>query len=241
MTSASKSGLRAVVTGGTSGIGRAIVQRLAADGARVISVGRRAEGPSNDGVIRFSADVREPEDVRALGDAVARHFDALDLLVCCAGIQRTHAIAEGMDLEEVESEVAVNLLGPVRVTAALLPLLLRSERATVVNVTSVLALQPKSRAPLYGATKAALASWTRALRHQLEPHGVRVVELMPPLVATPMTAGRDEGALPPEAVADALLTGLRTERDVIAVGRARLARALQRFVPGRLAAALRDS
>lgn len=235
---------RIVITGGTRGIGRAIAELASEQGARVLACGSRPSSvrrfSAETGIDALCCDVAEAEDVQALAHAVASRFGGLDVLINCAAIQREIDLVRGADLGDIEHELAVNLLGPIRVTQALLEPLLSGDRATVVNVTSVLALVPKKRAPIYCASKAGLASWTRALRDQLRPHGVRVMELVPPVVATDMAGERAADAIDPKVVAHACLQGIVRGRTCVAVGQARFGRALYRIAPGLLARMLRD-
>jgi short-subunit dehydrogenase involved in D-alanine esterification of teichoic acids len=91
-----------------------------------------------------------------------------------------------------------------------------------VNVSSGLALLPKRTSPVYGATKAALHSFTISLRWQLEATHVHVMEVLPPVVRTAMTEGRNAGAIGPEAVAVSLIQGLRANTEEVLVGQSRL-------------------
>ncbi len=235
---------RALVTGGTSGIGRALCVQLAAAGASVLACGtnpRRIHALSSRNLRAISCDVAEPEDVRALAVAVDTYLGGLDILINCAGIQRTIDITDGLDMSEVEREVSVNLLAPMRVTDALLPVLLASGNAAIVNITSILASAPKERAPVYCAAKAGLASWTTSLRYQLESHGVHVMELVPPVVQTRMTEGRNDGAISADVVAEACLAGLAQKRARVTVGKARFAALLQRLAPTLLARKVRHA
>ena len=131
-------------------------------------------------------------------------------------------------------ELALNLEAPIALSAGLLPLLARQPEAAIVNVTTGLALAPKQSAPVYCATKAALRSFTRSLRYQVEtsaPH-VRVQEVIPPLVDTRMTAGRGTGKVSPSAVAEALVTAIERGTDECYVGKSRLLRLVMRVAPG---------
>lgn len=238
-------GRRVVVTGGTSGIGRALCIELTRAGARVLACGthsrRVREMAALEGVLAMTCDVTEDEDVRSLATAAQTQLGGLDVLVNCAGIQRSLDVADGLDMTEVERELAVNLTAPIRVTDALLPMLLASADAAIVNVSSILARAPKQSAPVYCAAKAGLSAWTTALRYQLEARGVLVMELVPPLVATRMTQGRDAGAIAPEEVARACVRGLADRKTRVAVGKARMAEFLDAVVPGLLARKLRHA
>lgn len=235
---------RVLITGGTSGIGRAMALELAEAGARVVVCGSdadraRACAELHPRIMSVSCDVTESADVAALRTVVDTRLGGLDMLVHAAALQQEIDFVEGADPGCIVREVAVNLTAPMLVTLALLPTLARGVNPTVVAVTSILAAAPKQSAPVYCATKAGLRSWTTALRYQLESHGVRVVELIPPLVRTRMTVGRDEGAVEPEDVARAFMRGVAAGRDVVRVGKARSARVVERLAPAVLARVLR--
>jgi uncharacterized oxidoreductase len=167
------------------------------------------------------------------------------IVVNNAGVQFNHDWTEtspsGRDAR-ARLEVAVDLLAPIRLTALLLDDLLAEERATIVNVTSILALAPKRNAPVYSAAKAGLRAFTRGLRYQLEPHThVRVVEVLPPVVDTGMTAGRGSNKMHPADVAREIVRGLERGDDEIWIGKARFVRVLLRVAPRFVARILRDA
>ncbi|MEQ9503065.1 MAG: SDR family NAD(P)-dependent oxidoreductase [Deltaproteobacteria bacterium] len=235
-------GKRALVTGGTRGIGAAIAVALNDAGATVIVCGSTEESvtgfAATNGIRAVCCDLSEPAEIESLAAAVDTRLGGLDILVNCAGVQRSMNLVEAPSAD-FEQEVQVNLLAPMRVTAALLPRLLAAPQAAVVNVTSIMALTPTQRAPVYGATKAGLASWTRSLRWQLESREVLVMELVPPLVATQMTTGRQQGAIEPREVAAACIDGLVRERPDVRVGKAKTVHLLERFAPGLVARLVR--
>jgi uncharacterized oxidoreductase len=179
-----------LITGGASGIGRGLAEAFHRLGNRVIVAGRRAEVlaevvAANPGMASVVFDV---EEGAAIPGFVARVLDAhpgLNVLVNNAGIMRAEdMMAEPYDLTDAEATIATNLLGPIRLTAALLPHLKRQGRAAVLNVSSGLAFVPLAMTPTYSATKAALHSWSQSLRHQLRTTAVEVIEVAPPAVAT---------------------------------------------------------
>jgi uncharacterized oxidoreductase len=129
---------------------------------------------------------------------LATRYPALNVLINNAGIMRTERLpAQPADLADAESMVATNLLGPIRLTAALLPLLQRQPRSAIVNVSSGLAFVPMVSTPTYCATKAAIHSYTQSLRYQLQGSTTEVLELIPPYVATHLLNGAsDPRAMP---------------------------------------------
>jgi uncharacterized oxidoreductase len=190
------SGNTILLTGGGSGIGRALARALHDRGDRVIVAGRReaalretAEG--RPGISWLTFDAADAGSIRALAERVEREHPDLDVLINNAGIMRGEDLAaDPVDLEDAEAIVATNLLGPLRLTAALLPHLRSRPRAAVVNVSSGLAFVPLAHTPTYSATKAGLHSWTQSLRHQLQGTAVEVIEIAPPMVATDLMPGQ---------------------------------------------------
>ena len=185
-----------VVTGGGTGIGRGLAEAFHTRGNQVIVTGRRP-GPlaevaaANPGMATMTLDVADPGAVMAFAAQVVQDHPALNVLINNAGImQAEDALAEPFDLSVAEATIATNLLGPIRLTAALLPHLRRQPAATVVNVTSGLAFVPRADTPTYSATKAAMHSYSQSLRFLLRGTAVQMIELSPPLVATDLTPGQ---------------------------------------------------
>jgi len=184
------SGNTILITGGGSGIGRALAEALHAKGNNVIVAGRRqaaldAATAANPGMRSIAFDIDDGAAIPAFAEKVAAAFPTLNVLINNAGIMRPENLAaETIDVATAEATVVTNLLGPIRLTAALLPLLRRQERATVMTVSSGLAFIPLTATPTYCATKAAIHSWSQSLRWQLKDTGVEVLELAPPYVQT---------------------------------------------------------
>jgi uncharacterized oxidoreductase len=144
----------------------------------------------------------------------------LNVLVNNAGIMRMEKLnsqpnSEPAALADAEAIIRTNLLGPIRLTAALLPLLAKQAYSAVVNVSSGLAFVPLSLTPTYCATKAALHSYTQSLRYQLQGSATEVVELIPPYVATDLMNGADDPRAMPltEFIAEVMHI-LKTQPDV---------------------------
>lgn len=196
------SGNTILVTGGGSGIGRELARRWHELGNTVVVAGRNesslaetAEGHANIHPMAF--DVSDPADIeRFVRDLIGR-FPALNVLVNNAGIMRYEDVTTKRDLADAEATVVTNLLGPIRLTDALVDHLARQDGAAIVNVSSGLAFVPMPKAATYSATKAALHSYSISLRAKLEG-AVEVIEIVPPAVQTELTPGQStrEGYLP---------------------------------------------
>lgn len=187
-----------LITGGGSGIGRALAEALHAHGNQVIVAGRRESAlkavvEANPGMAWAALDVADPAAIRAFAAQVVRDHPALNVVINNAGIMLAEDLkAEAFDLDVVEATITTNLLGPIRLTTALLPHLRAQTASTVITVTSGLAFIPLVATPTYNATKAAIHSWTQSLRRQLADTSVEVLELAPPAVATDLMPGHAE-------------------------------------------------
>jgi NAD(P)-dependent dehydrogenase (short-subunit alcohol dehydrogenase family) len=176
-------GRRALVTGGSRGIGAAVARRLIDGGATVVTTARdRAKDTPQDSTF-ISGDLRTAEGARRLVDAAVDALGGLDLLVNNAGAARVH-FGEIPDTEW-EDSLAINFLSAVRVTAAALPSLKESPRAAIVNVSTGVSAKPPAPLAHYGAAKAALESWSASLAAQLSPAGIRVNTVVLGMVDTP--------------------------------------------------------
>ena len=244
-------GQRALVTGGSAGIGLALARQLAAHGARVAICGRdadrlaraQAESPTLHTVV---ADLGRVEDTRRLAQDVTQAFGGLSILVNNAGIQYQHRFPGGNPdeaLQRIEYELAVNVRGLMQLTALLLPCLQDAPEAMIVNVSSSLAIVPKASAPVYCASKAAVHSFSRALRYQLEDAGTRVgvLDVMPSLVDTGMTSGRWKGELDADQVAREVVAAILEGREILRLGRAPLLYWLHRVFPALAARRVRNA
>ena len=187
-----------LITGGGSGIGRGLAEALHALGNQVVIAGRRRQAldsttAASPGMKSLTLDIEDPAAIRAFAAQAAADFPSLNVLINNAGIMRPEKLlAQQPDLADAEALVTTNLLGPIRLTAALLPLLQRQPRSTILNVSSGLAFLPLALTPTYCATKAAIHSYTLSLRYQLRATQIEVLELIPPYVATHLMGGADD-------------------------------------------------
>jgi len=194
-----------LITGGGSGIGRGLAEAFHALGNHVIIAGRGQSRldettDANPGMRSLTVDMADAASIGAFAAQVPQDYPQLNVLINMAGIMKNEKLLDQKEpLADMEATVATNLLGPIRLTAALLPALLRQPCATVMNVTSGLAFVPLAMTPTYGATKAAIHSYTQSLRYQLQDTMVQVLELVPPYVQTGLMGDRqanDPAAMP---------------------------------------------
>ena len=183
-----------LVTGGGSGIGQALALRWARAGNEVIVTGRRRSALEEtvagaDNIHAFEMDLADPESISAVSMQILDAHPRLNILVNNAGIMRSESIANSRDLTDAEETIVTNLLGPIRLIDALVDHLAGTPESAIVTVTSGLAFVPYPSAATYSATKAAIHSYTQALRMQLAGK-VEVIEIAPPAVQTDLTPGQ---------------------------------------------------
>lgn len=214
-----------LITGGSAGIGLSIAKAFVAKGNEVIITGRDEERLGDAAatlggkVTTIVGDVSKPEDVDRLVARVQKDFPHLNILINNAGKADLYDKELQRGAEQASAEMLVNYVSVIGLTERLLPLLRQQPEAAVVNVTSVLALVPSIAVTTYSATKAALRSYTQALRLLLQKTSVKVFELLPPLVNTELSKGiGGEKGISPDVVADQLLDSLAKDVFEVRVG-----------------------
>jgi len=198
------SGNTILITGGGSGIGRSLAEAFHAQGNQVIISGRRqtaldAVTAANPGMQSLTLDIASADAITAFAAEAIRRFPKLNVVVHNAGIMRPETVQAAPDyLATAEETIATNLLGPIRLTAALLPHLLAQPAATILTVSSGLAFVPMALTPTYSATKAAIHAYSMALRQQLQGTSTEVIEIAPPYVQTQLMG--EHQAIDPRAM-----------------------------------------
>jgi len=226
-----------LLTGATSGIGWLTALALAQRGHAVVAAGRNLERLAAleraiPGVVCIAADLADAAGPAALADAARAAAPALDTVIHNAAIQ--HAVRlddRAYGATQVAAEIATNLAAPIELTRLLLPVLRARPQATLMYVTTGLALAPKADASVYCATKAGLHVFADSLRGQLRATSVRVIEVLPPLTDTPMTEGRGRSKASAASVAEAIVHALDGPRDTVPIGQTRLLQWLLRLAP----------
>ncbi|MEN0039112.1 MAG: SDR family NAD(P)-dependent oxidoreductase [Cellvibrio sp.] len=211
------------ITGGTSGIGRAIAEEFHRLGNQVIISGRRKAlldevTQANPGMHGIQLDIQNPAQINAAAEQLISKFPALNVLFNNAGIMPFDDAAGGLDEETALATVSTNLLGPVRMTAALLPHLKQQQDAVVIHNSSVLAFLPLATNALYSATKAAIHSYAMSQRFALRHSSVRVLEVSPPWVDTDLIhKSGDPRAMPLDLFVSETIRILATDVDEVYV------------------------
>jgi uncharacterized oxidoreductase len=209
-----------LITGGGSGIGRALAEQFHKLGNQVIIAGRRKDAldsvtAANPGMKSAVLDVQDTAKLRNFKEEIAGRYPSLNVLINNAGVMKPENLQEpSADMADADATVAINLLAPIHLTAALLPLLKKQDHATIMTVSSGLAFVPLAMTPTYCATKAAIHSYTQSLRYQLRETKVEVLELVPPYVATELMGARqaqDPHAMPLGEFITEVMDILRTQ------------------------------
>jgi uncharacterized oxidoreductase len=231
-----------LITGGSSGIGLAIAKKFLDHKYNVVVTGRnlsklekvKADLPS---IHIEQSDVCKEDDVKALALKMEQTFGGIDILINNAGIMNlVDAGNESNDLQKQMQEIEINYNSPIRLLHYFLPQLKKSKNAVLVNTSSGLAYVPFAQAPVYSGTKAAVHFWTLAIRPQLNQHGIKVVELLPPVVDTKLAKDadlKDDNLKPmaPEKMANIFWKDFAKGKEEITPGLSKQLKLMSRLAP----------
>ena len=209
-----------LITGGGTGIGCGLAEAFHALGNQVIIAGRKtktldATTADNPGMKSLTVDMADANSIRSFAGRLMADYPTLNVVINNAGMmQIENLLTASDDLTSADAQITTNLLGPIRLTAALLPFLQRQPHAVVMTVSSILAFVPMAMTPTYCATKAAIRSYTQSLRYQLKDTSVEVLELIPPWVATDLLGeemANDPRAMPLDEFIAEVMEILKTQ------------------------------
>ena len=227
------SGKTILITGGTDGIGLRLARQMRDKGAAVIVTGRtpaRIAAAEAEGFAVIAAELTGPAGIDAIVAGLGPR--TIDVLINNAGMGAAHDYRLAPpEPEDDERTLWLNLHAPIRLIAALMPVLRARPEAMIVNVTSGLAIAPNAGSPVYCATKAALRSYTQALRAQLKGTRIHVLEALPPVVETQMTSHRDGSKLAPEECARQIIAAMERGANEANVGMVKVLQAVHSLSP----------
>jgi uncharacterized oxidoreductase len=215
------------ITGGGSGIGRGLAEALHKLGNQVIISGRRksnldATTQANPGMHSVELDIADFTNIDTVTKKLITDYPALNVLINNAGVMLIDNAAGEIDDRLLTSTVTTNLLGPIRLTSALIEHLKTQAEATIIYNTSALAFVPLAITGVYSSTKAALHSFVLSQRYRLKGTSVRVLEIAPPWVQTDLlNSSEDPRAMPLNAFIDEAIAVLDTDAEEILVERAK--------------------
>jgi uncharacterized oxidoreductase len=229
------SGNKILITGATSGIGKALTERFCELDNQIIVVGRneiRLEelAKFDNRIASFKCDISSQSELDKLVDFIKQEHKDLNILINNAGIQyNCNFLDENYSLQKIENEISTNLTAPIKLIRSLLPILHINSNSAIVNISSGLAIVPKAKAAVYCGTKAAIHIFSKSLRYQLDK--VKVFEIIPPLVDTEMTKGRGKGKISPQRLVEEFIKAFKNNRYEVNIHKVKLLRIINRISP----------
>jgi len=215
------------ITGGGTGIGRGLAEALHKLGNKVIISGRRKEHldattKANPGMDSIELDILDPANIASVAKKLITDYPALNVLINNAGIMLIDDAAGKIDDQLLTSTITTNLLGPIRLTSALIEHLKKQPKATIIYNTSALAFVPLALTAVYSATKAALHSYVLSQRHKLKGTSVNILEIAPPWVQTDLLNSKEEArAMPLKNFIEETMRVLGTDAEEVLVEQAK--------------------
>jgi uncharacterized oxidoreductase len=229
-----------LITGGTSGIGLEAAKQFLANGAKVIITGRNQTKLDTakkiyPALIAIKSDVANADDAQMLFNQV-EELGGIDILYNNAGIispPLNLGVASEKNFEAAENEINTNYLGVIRLNNLFIEMLKSRKESAIINTTSILSYVPLNLAPTYSASKVALRFYTESLRKHLQilNSNVKVFELLPPVVATDLSAGIEQKKITPEQLVKALIAGIKKDKFTIRVGATKAIYLFSRLLP----------
>jgi len=222
-----------LITGGTSGIGKALALALYKTN-QVIVTGRSPERLNEMrslGITAIACDLTQKEDLERILLTLEQEHSELDVLINNAGIQYNYNFTKQTQaFQKIQQEIQTNLIGVIQLTSSLIPLL-STKSSTIINVTSGLGAVPKTDGLIYSCSKAGLRNFHRGLRKSLKGQSIEVIELIPPVTATAMTAEREEAKMTVEELVSIALGQWKAGKSLLAPRKIRLLLLIDRFLP----------
>lgn len=228
-------GNKILITGATSGIGRALAETFCKLDNQIIAVGRNtlklAEmGKLDIRITPFKCDISSQSEVERLTEFIRKEHPDLNILINNAGIQHNVDFSDNdYSLRNIDAEINTNFSAPIKLTFSLLPVLKPNGNAAIVNVSSGLAIVPKAKAAVYCGTKAAIHIFSKSLRYQLAK--VKVFEIIPPVVDTEMTKGRGKRKISPQRLVDEFIRAFEKDKYEVNIHKVKLLRIINRISP----------
>jgi len=216
-----------LITGGGSGIGRGLAEALHQRKNQVIISGRRKDrlmevAKANPGMAWVELNIEDPANISAVAAKMIAEHPDLNVLINNAGIMNIDDASVAIDEKLLVSTLTTNLMGPIRMTGALIEHLKRQPQAAVINITSVLGFVPLAVTAVYSSTKAAMHSYTMSLRYKLKDTSVSVLEIVPPWVQTDLLGSNNEPrAMPLSEFIEETMKVLGTRAEEVLVERAK--------------------
>ena len=216
-----------LITGGGSGIGRGLAEALHQRKNQVIISGRRKDrlievARANPGMAWVELDIEDSVNISTVAAKMIAEYPDLNVLINNAGIMNIDDASAAIDEKLLVSTLTTNLMGPIRMTGALVEHLKRQPQAAVINTTSVLGFVPLAVTAVYSSTKAAMHSYTMSLRYKLQDTSVSVLEIAPPWVQTDLLGSNNEPrAMPLSEFIEETMKVLGTGAEEVLVERAK--------------------
>lgn len=208
-----------LITGGTSGIGLELALALLQQGNKVIVTGRnwdKLKAAEQHGLHAIACDLEQQSDLERTVKLIENKYPDLNILVNNAGVQFNYLLTEdAIPFQKIRQEISINLTGQILLTQMLLPVLAEKQNALIINTTSGLGAFPKPDGIVYSAGKAGMRNFTVGLRYALRRTSIQVIEFIPPVTRTGMTAGRKEDKMDPKELISMIIPQIEKGKAVV--------------------------